>query len=77
MSSAIPRGNATEAFKAINEVLKSKGVIIVEVGELECFVKEVGGEHGPQWVNSVLEKYPDIGDPIYAKIRDFVANMGL
>lgn len=76
-SSAIPRGNSTEAFKKINEVLRSNGIFIVEVGELECFVKEVGGEHGPQWVNTVLEKYPDIGDPVYTKLREFVSSMGL
>lgn len=76
-SSAIPRGNATEAFKVMNELLRNYGIFIVEVGELECFVKQVGGEHGPQWVNRVLENYPDIGDSVYTKIRDFVTSLGL
>ena len=76
-SSAIPRGNSTEAFKKMNDVLRSYGIFIVEVGELECFVKDVGGDHGPLWTNSVLEKYPDIGDSVYAKLREFVSSMGL
>ena len=76
-SSAIPRGNSFEAFKKMNEILQSYGLFIVEVGELECFIKEVGGLHGPQWVNSVLEKYPNIGDPVYTRLREFVSSLGL
>ena len=46
------------------------------VGELECFIKEVGG-HGPEWSNAVLEKYPDLNDEVYAKIRNFIKEMNL
>ena len=35
------------------------------------FVKSVGG-HGPNWVNKVLEKYPDFNNEIYNDIKDFV-----
>ena len=41
------------------------------VGELECFVKEVGG-HGPEWTNSVLETFPDLQDEVYDEIKEFV-----
>ena len=29
-------------------------------------MKEVGG-HGPDWVNKVLEKYPDLSTEVYAQ----------
>ena len=74
--SAIPSGNATVAFKKIDEILKSKGIYMVPVGELEGFVKEIGG-HGPDWANNVLEKYTDLDDPVYDSIKQFVESMNL
>ena len=76
-SAGIPKGDATNAYNRLIEVLKPAGIYIVEVGELESFVKEVGGDHGPLWTNNVLEKYPDIGNPVYDKIREFVAGLDL
>jgi hypothetical protein len=35
--------------------LGGKKLYIVEVGELESFCKSVGN-HGPKWVNEVMEK---------------------
>lgn len=74
--SAIPAGNATTSFKKIDQLLKDNGVFIVPVGELECFVKEVGG-HGPDWANDVLEKYPDLDNEVYKGITEFVSAMNL
>lgn len=51
----IPSGNATQAFERIQVKLKEKGFLILEVGELESFVKSVGN-HGPKWVGDVLTK---------------------
>lgn len=51
----IPSGNATQAFERIQLKFKEKGFFILEVGELECFVKSIGN-HGPKWVNEVLTK---------------------
>ena len=51
-------------------------MFIVPVGELECFVKEVGG-HGPDWANDVLEKYPDLDNEVYKGITEFVSAMNL
>lgn len=71
---AIPRGDAATAFNSMNDTLKEHGIFIVPVGELECFIKEVGG-HGPDWVNTVLEKYPDLDNPVYEDITQFVQSL--
>jgi hypothetical protein len=49
----IPSGNATQAFERIQIKFKEKGLLILEVGELESFVKSIGN-HGPKWVSEVL-----------------------
>lgn len=51
----IPSGDATKAFERLSVNLKSKGIFIVEVGQLESFCKSIGN-HGPKWVNDVLAK---------------------
>lgn len=53
--SFIPSGNATQAFDKMQMKCKEIGLMIVEVGELEGFVKSIGN-HGPKWVNEVLLK---------------------
>lgn len=74
--SAIPAGNATASFRKIDQLLKDNGVFVVPVGELECFIKDVGG-HGPDWVNAVLEKYPNLEDEVYKSITEFISAMNL
>ena len=74
--SAIPAGNATSAFTRIDQSLRASGIYIVPVGELECFIKEVGG-HGPEWVNKVLEEYPDLDFRVYDRIKQFILSMNL
>lgn len=68
---ALPRGDATVAFDKLDCMLKKAGIYIVTVGELECFVKQVGG-HGPDWTNKVLEAYPNLNDEIYNEIKKFM-----
>ena len=51
----IRAGDATQSYNRINEAFKKVGLIILEVGEIECFDLTVGN-HGPKWVNKVLEK---------------------
>ena len=46
------------------------------MGELECFIREVGG-HGPTWVDSVLENYSDFDDAVYQSITTFVTELAL
>ena len=74
--SAIPSGDATKAFDRLNGNLKSAGIYMVPVGELECFIKAVGN-HGPTWVNEVLETYPNLDDDVYAGITQFVLELDL
>ena len=74
--SAIPAGDATAAFGRLDATIKAAGIHLVPVGELECFIKEVGN-HGPIWVNKVLESYPDLDDTVYSKITDFVTELSL
>lgn len=72
----IPHGDATLAFQRINELLIQNGVYVVPVGELESFIPTIGG-HGSNWVNAVLESYPDLEDSIYDDIQTFVKDMQL
>lgn len=66
----IPSGQPTQSYERIIEKLKDKGVFIVEVGELESFVKSIGN-HGPKWVNNVLPK--DLqNDPEIEAARKFM-----
>lgn len=68
---AIPHGNATRAFDNINAYMQSLGVFIVPVGEIESFVPSIGN-HGPKWVEDVLDAYPDLSNPVYHAITQFV-----
>lgn len=54
-SASIPNGLATVAYGRMISRLKEVGIYVVEVGELESFVRSVGN-HGPGWINGVLEK---------------------
>ena len=74
--SAFPAGDARSAFGRLDSIAKNNGIYLVPAGELECFIKEVGG-HGPAWVNNVLEKYHDFDDPVFNTIKDFVASLDL
>lgn len=67
----IPSGNPTQAFDELNKKLNEMGVFIVEVGELEGFEKSIGN-HGPKWVNEVLEKKDLATDPNLEAARKFI-----
>jgi len=69
----IPSGDPIRAFERIQQKFKDHGLFVVEVGELESFVKSVGN-HGPKWVNEVLEK--DLAnDPELDKARRFISEV--
>lgn len=72
----IPAGDATKAYNDLEHELQLHGIFIVPVGELECFVKEIGG-HGPEWANHLLEEYPDLDCTVYDDIKKFIASMNL
>jgi len=66
----VPSGNAAQACERLLGTLRNAGLQIVEVGELEGFLRTVGG-HGPQWVNEVLRR--DLAeDPQLEEARKFV-----
>jgi len=74
--SMIPSGESTAAFKRLDQKMRDCGIYMVPVGEVEKFVKEIGG-HGAEWVNKVLEEYPDLNDEIYKPIKEFIKSMNL
>lgn len=49
----VPSGNPTQAYNRLQKTLKTLGLLIVEVGELEGFVRSIGN-HGPKWVNEAM-----------------------
>lgn len=66
----IPSGNPTQSYNKVVTELEKVGILIVEIGELESFVKSVGN-HGPKWVNKVLTK--DLAnDPELSEARNFI-----
>lgn len=68
--SFVPSGDATQAYIRMESYFKSVNLFVVEVGELECFCKSIGG-HGPKWVNEVLQK--DLKeDPELETAREFI-----
>lgn len=73
---AIPAGEPIRAFNKINQIAKEHSLFIVPVGELECFVKEISS-HGPNWVNDVLEKYSNLNDSVYDKVKAFIGLLNL
>ena len=69
--SAIPSGQATQDFQKLQELCKQIGLWIVPVGELEGFCKSVGN-HGPRWVQEVIEERDLETDPGLEQARDFM-----
>lgn len=72
----IPAGDATKSYNRLNTVLEKYGIYIVPCGEIECFVKEIGG-HGPDWVNTVIEKFPDFNNNVYGELKNFIKSWEL
>jgi hypothetical protein len=68
---AIPKGDATKHYQILQKLCSSIGLWIVPVGEMEGFCN-IEGDHGPRWVQNVLEKYDAATSPELSKARDFV-----
>lgn len=73
---AIPSGDATNAYNRMKLMLMEHNIYLVPVGQLEGFVKEVGN-HGPNWVNDVLDTYPDLNSTVYDKVKEFIKRIEL
>jgi energy-coupling factor transporter ATP-binding protein EcfA2 len=69
----VPSGQPTQALDRLLANLRDIGICIVEVGELEGFVRSVGS-HGPKWVNEVL-KLDLGGHPELELARKFVTGL--
>lgn len=67
---ALPE-KAKEPFEKINAAFIASNIHLVPKGQLEGFVPVVKG-HGPRWVTSVFEQYPDFNDKIYADTLSFI-----
>ena len=67
-------GEAYTAFGKLYELCKNYGILIVHVGELECFYKP-NSNHGVKWVNNVLESVDLKADPELDSARKFVLEM--
>ena len=68
---ALPAGQATQQFQELRDLCKEMGLWIVPVGELEGFLRSVGG-HGPRWVQQVLEERELATDPDLDRACKFV-----
>lgn len=69
----VPSGEATRAIDRLLKKLREGGLFVVEVGELEGFVRSEGG-HGPKWVNTVLSR-PLATDVELEPARSFVLGL--
>lgn len=72
----IPSGEPQNACTALLRQLKTIGIHVVPCGELERFVPDCA-KHGPSWIQDVLDKHPDLSDPVFAGAKDFVRSWNL
>lgn len=72
----IQDANVKSALERLIEAFNQLYVYPVKMGELENFVPQVV-DHGPGYAMSVIEEYPDMGDSVYDKLREFVNSWGL
>lgn len=71
--SYVPPGEASQAIKRLLSRLKTSHIHVVEVGELEGFVRTVP-DHGPRWVAEVIQK--DLAsEPELEGARNFVRDV--
>lgn len=64
-------GDAYTAFNELYSKCKNHGLLIVDVGEVECFYK-LDSNHGTRWVNNVLETVDLKKDPELLNARIFI-----
>lgn len=69
----VPSGDPSKACERLLARLRTGGLFIVEVGELEGYARTEGG-HGPKWVNAVLARDLAI-DPELEAARKFVRDI--
>lgn len=67
---AVPSGDSTKDLHRMLAYIQQLGIWIVPVGELEGFCRSIGN-HGPKWVQRVLEE-KDLGSDELSEARTFV-----
>lgn len=74
--SGIGAGAPRSACESILKYLPTIGIHVVPCGELECFVSTVGG-HGPDWLHTVIEQFPDTANAKYDQAKAFIRSWNL
>lgn len=67
----LPQGECVDLFNQLKEFLNEHKVFILECGEIERFVPEVGG-HGNAWVEKTFARYDDLNDDVYNEVKGFI-----
>lgn len=67
----LPSGPCVKNFNNVIKYLNSYNIYVVECGEIERFIIEVGA-HGDAWVESVFEKFPTLEEPEYDSVKLFL-----
>ena len=75
-TTGISSGEPRKACDALLERMKTFGIHVVPCGELEKFVPSCD-EHGPTWIQDVLDKHPDLSDPVFDEAKKFVRSWHL
>ena len=70
----LPQGECVTLFNQLKEFLNEHKVFILECGEIERFVPEVGG-HGNVWVEKTFARYDDLNDSVYNEVKQFIKNV--
>lgn len=70
----LPQGECVTLFNKLEEFLNQHNVFILECGEIERFVPDVGG-HGNSWVEKTFAKYNDLNAPVYNEAKQFIKNV--
>jgi len=71
---AVPSGDAAQSLTRLLAAMELAGLFVVPVGEVERFVKSVGG-HGPAWLASVFEQNLHEDPEATAAARVFVSRI--
>ncbi len=71
---AIPAGQAASQYKQLESLCSASKLWIVPVGQVEGFCKTVGN-HGPRWVQEVLEQRNVEDDSELQEAREFLARI--
>lgn len=67
----LPQGECTSLFNQLKSFLNEHKVFILECGEIERFIPDVGG-HGNTWVEKAFAKHEDISKDVYDEARRFI-----